>query len=81
MTLGRIFLSLLIQFGNVIRAERLKAHISQEQLAEPADVHRTYMGMIERGEKNITITNIQRLSQVLCIFMSIFLKKAGPFKA
>jgi transcriptional regulator with XRE-family HTH domain len=49
---------ILIQFGQRVREERIKQKLSQEQLAELADVHRTYIGMIERAEKNITLQNI-----------------------
>lgn len=38
---------------------------SQEQLAEKAGVHRTYIGMLERGEKNVTIYNIERIAAAL----------------
>lgn len=47
------------RFGKAVRKERLKLELSQERLAEKAGVHRTYIGMIERGEKNITITNAE----------------------
>ena len=39
--------------------------ISQEKLAELANLHRTYIGMIERSEKNITLRNIQKISSAL----------------
>lgn len=50
--------TILVQFGQKIREERLKKNLSQEQLADRAGVHRTYIGMIERAEKNITLINI-----------------------
>jgi len=56
---------ILIQFGKRIRDERTKRNISQERLGELAKVHRTYVGMIERGEKNITLTNIEKLAKAL----------------
>ena len=56
---------LLIKFGKRVREERLKRGLSQEGLAELARVHRTYVGMIERGEKNITLTNIEKFSKAL----------------
>ena len=58
---------LLKKFGKRIREERLLLDLSQERLAELAKVHRTYIGMIERGEKNITLTNIEKLSKALGI--------------
>ena len=57
----------LIQFGHMVRDERHKLGISQEKLAELADVHRTYVGMIERGEKNITLLNIEKIARALKI--------------
>lgn len=56
---------ILIQFGKRIREERTKRDISQEHLGELAKVHRTYVGMIERGEKNITLTNIEKFARAL----------------
>jgi transcriptional regulator with XRE-family HTH domain len=55
----------LIQFGNRVREERLKLSLSQEGLAAKAGVHRTYIGMIERAEKNITLENIEKISKAL----------------
>lgn len=52
----------LIKFGNKVKAERQKRQLSQEQFAEKAGVHRTYIGMIERAEKNITLTNIAKIA-------------------
>ena len=57
--------SILEKFGNKIRNERLKQGLSQEELAARAGVHRTYIGMIERGEKNITLMNIEKIAQAL----------------
>jgi transcriptional regulator with XRE-family HTH domain len=62
--------SIIIRFGKRIREERTKRDLSQEQLAELANVHRTYIGMIERGEKNITLTNIERIAKALKIPVS-----------
>lgn len=61
---------LLKKFGKRVREERLKLDISQERLAELAKVHRTYIGMIERGEKNITLTNIEKIANALKIKIS-----------
>ena len=56
---------ILIQFGKRVRQERLKKAISQERLGELAKVHRTYIGMIERAEKNITLTNMEKIAKAL----------------
>ena len=56
-----------IKFGNKIREERLKRNISQEKFAELVGVHRTYIGMIERAEKNITLKNIYKIAKAFGI--------------
>lgn len=55
----------LIKFGKKVREERIKLDLSQEELASRAGVHRTYIGMIERAEKNITLENIQKVCKAL----------------
>ena len=57
--------TILIQFGKKVREERMKKGISQERLGELAKVHRTYIGMIERAEKNITLTNMEKIARAL----------------
>lgn len=54
---------ILIKFGNKVREERTKLGLSQEKLAVRAGVHRTYVGMIERAEKNITLENIEKFAK------------------
>lgn len=56
---------ILVKFGKRVREERLKLGLSQEELAARAGVHRTYVGMIERAEKNITLTNIEKFAFAL----------------
>jgi len=55
----------LEKFGIKVREERLKQGLSQEKLATRAGVHRTYIGMIERAEKNITLENIEKVAKAL----------------
>ncbi|MFH1415863.1 MAG: helix-turn-helix transcriptional regulator [Elusimicrobiota bacterium] len=62
--------NILIKFGNRVREERLKKELSQEEFAHLAGVHRTYIGMIERAEKNITLLNIEKISKALKISIS-----------
>lgn len=57
----------LIKFGEKVRAFRKMTNLSQEELASLAELHRTYIGMIERGEKNITLLNILKISKGLGI--------------
>lgn len=49
---------LLKEFGNRIRTLRIKKNLSQEALSFSTGFHRTYIGMIERGERNISLINI-----------------------
>lgn len=56
---------ILIRFGKRVREERDKRGISQEKLGALAHVHRTYIGMIERAEKNITLTNMEKIARAL----------------
>jgi transcriptional regulator with XRE-family HTH domain len=56
---------LLVQFGKRVRHERERQGISQERLGELASLHRTYIGMIERAEKNITLLNIGKIAKAL----------------
>lgn len=60
----------LIRIGSQIRSLRHKKGISQEELADIAGVHRTYIGMVERGEKNITILTIIKISKALNVPVS-----------
>jgi transcriptional regulator with XRE-family HTH domain len=54
-----------IRVGYAIRKLREKRGISQEKLAELADLHRTYVGQVERGEKNLTLRSIERIAKAL----------------
>lgn len=56
---------ILISFGRNVRRFRRDRGLSQERLAELAGVHRTYIGMIERAEKNITLINIEKIAKAL----------------
>jgi len=56
---------ILIVFGDRVRELRKQLNISQEELAYRANLHRTYIGMIERAEKNITLINIRKIANAL----------------
>lgn len=55
----------LVAFGSVIREMRKDRGLTQEAFADLAGIDRSYMGHIERGEKNITLTKIYQLSEAL----------------
>ena len=63
---------ILIFFGDRVRELRTNKNLSQEQLANLANVHRTYIGMIERAEKNITLINIEKIAKALEIELKDF---------
>ena len=56
---------ILIRFGKRVRMLRKEKGFSQEELAHKAQLHRTYIGMIERAEKNITLINIEKIANAL----------------
>jgi transcriptional regulator with XRE-family HTH domain len=58
---------ILLQFGKRVKELRKTKNMSQEYLAEAAGLHRTYIGMIERAEKNITLINIEKIAIALNI--------------
>ena len=66
--------NILIKFGENVRFYRKKQDISQEELAFRANLHRTYIGMIERAEKNITLINIEKIANALKVNIYELLK-------
>ncbi len=56
---------ILVEFGSRVRALRQERGLSQEKLAFKANLHRTYIGMIERAEKNITLVNVEKIANAL----------------
>jgi transcriptional regulator with XRE-family HTH domain len=57
--------TILEVFGRNVQRHRKGKLISQEKLAELVGVHRTYIGMIERAEKNITLRNMEKIAKAL----------------
>jgi transcriptional regulator with XRE-family HTH domain len=66
--------SKLQQFGDRVRTLRKTRGLSQEQLAELTGLHRTYIGGIERGERNVSLINIIRLAKALDVSPSDLLQ-------
>ncbi len=63
--------------GERVRTARLAAGLSQEALADKSGFHRTYVGSVERGERNLTLTSLLRLADALHTTASDLLKGAG----
>lgn len=67
-------------FAKNIRRIRLAKGISQEALADLAGLHRTYVGAVERGERNITLINANRIAEALGVRLSDCLKERNERK-
>ena len=65
---------ILIIFGDRVREFRKEKGLSQEELAYKAGLHRTYIGMIERAEKNITLINIEKIANALEVEIANLIK-------
>ena len=59
-----------MRFGTRVRTIRVSQGLSQEQLADRAGLHRTYIGMVERAEKNLSLNNIEKIAEALGISVS-----------
>lgn len=74
-------------FGTNMRSLRLAKHLSQEKFADVCNLHRTYIGAVERGEVNISIDNMERIAAALGTTVADMLRttidnpKATPFLA
>jgi transcriptional regulator with XRE-family HTH domain len=59
-----------IRFGKAVRSRRLKLGVSQEEFADMCGLDRTYIGGIERGERNLSLLNIERIARTFRISLS-----------
>lgn len=66
-------LAILVRFGHAVRSKRLSLELTQEVLAEKAELHRTYIADIERGTRNVSLQNIEKLALALgCSLETLF---------
>ncbi len=68
------------QIGQRIRNHRIKLGLSQEKLAEFSGVHHTYIGQLERGEKNATLESVEKISKALNLPLSKLFENLGEVK-
>lgn len=58
------------QFGKKVRYFRKLRNLSQDQLAELSELHRTYIGSVERAERNITLLNASKIAKALSVSLA-----------
>lgn len=67
----------LVAFGAAVRARRKAIGLSQEALADLAEIDRSHMGKIERGERNVSLMNIIRIARAVGVRPSDLLSESG----
>ena len=72
---------LSVEIGQRIRSYRTQKHLSQEELAELCGLHPTYIGQIERGEKNATLESISKIAEGLYVPLSTLFENIGADSA
>ncbi len=68
--------SIRVRFGLAVRKRRQELSISQEELADRAELHRTYISDIERGRRNLSLDNIEKLALALELSLSELMREA-----
>ena len=66
-------MNITTEIGNRIRIQRQRKHLSQEKLAEYSDLHHTYIGQLERGEKTPSIDTLYKIAKGLNIPLTALL--------
>lgn len=69
--------NLSVEMGQRIRSYRLQNGLNQEELAEKCGLHPTYIGQVERGEKNATIESISKIANGLSLSLSKLFENIG----
>lgn len=67
--------TILVAFGHLVRKHRKTKGYSQEAFADICDIDRSYMGGVERGERNLALVNIERIVAALELKPSVFFKE------
>ena len=66
------------RFASNVREQRLAKGLSQEDLADLCGLHRTYVGSVERGERNISIDNMERIAVALEVKLESLITGGKP---
>ncbi len=66
--------TVLKSFGDRIRTLRKERNLSQEKLADLTGFHRTYIGMVERGERNVSLKNLKQFATVFEMSLELLMK-------
>lgn len=64
-------------FGEKVRSVRKEQQLSQDELADQCGLHRTYIGAVERGERNITLINAEKIANALQVSLSELVSRDG----
>lgn len=64
-----------MRFGLAVRMRRSELKISQEEFAERANLHRTYISDLERGKRNVSLENVEKLAKALRLSISELMKR------
>lgn len=62
-----------------MRKVRVTAGMSQEELGEQAELHRTYIGDIERGERNVSLLNMEKIASALKVKLSVLVRQMEKY--
>ena len=65
-----------VRFGKLVRQRRHKLGVSQEEFADLCGLDRTYIGGIERGERNVSLVNIEKIAKALKVSLSDLFRDA-----
>lgn len=65
---------ILRQFGDNVKKFRKKRKFSQDELAKKASLHRTYIGSIERSERNVSLINVKKIAKALDVSVESLIK-------
>ena len=66
-------------FGKKVAEMRKMQHLSQEELADRCNIHRTYIGSIERGEKSPTLNTVEKIANGLNVDISIIFENETKY--